>query len=97
MPYLIRYGIVAPSGINPDTGELWCGGDTYHLAFVTSTTDDLNPAQDIDAWNTYVNTVADTSTLTGVPDADWKVIGSSMAVNARDNALVTAPVNRPCC
>ncbi|MEM7391182.1 MAG: hypothetical protein AAF492_02450 [Verrucomicrobiota bacterium] len=85
-------GVLAPAGINPVTGKRWQDGDTYHLAFVTSTTDDLVPAEDIVAWNAYVNTVADTSSLSGVPDTDWKIIGSTTNVHARDNALVSAPV-----
>ena len=85
-------GIITPLGINPLTGEFWKGGETYHLAFVTSTTDDLNPAQDIAAWNAYVNTVADASSISGVPDVNWKIIGSTEEIDARDNALVSAPV-----
>jgi hypothetical protein len=85
-------GIITPTGINPLTGEFWKGGETYHLAFVTSTTDDLNPAQDMSYWNSYVNSIADSSSLTGVPDVTWKIIGSTDATNARDNAVVSAPV-----
>ncbi len=97
-PYTIKpllegpNGVITPPGINPLTGELWTGGDTYHLAFVTSTTDDLNPAQDITYWNSYVNTVADGSSLTGVPETTWKIIGSTTNDHARDNALVSGPV-----
>ena len=85
-------GLAAPTGLHPATGEPWQVGDTYHLVFVSSTTTNLTIPHDIDFWNDWINSVADGSSLPGVPDLTWKVIGSDLTTHARDNAPVTAPV-----
>ncbi|MEM7391593.1 MAG: hypothetical protein AAF492_04525, partial [Verrucomicrobiota bacterium] len=94
-------GIFAPTGVNPETGQLWAPGDTYHLAFVTSTKTNREdtPGSGTDThpishWNDYVNTVADSSSLRGVPDIDWFAMASTVDVAANSNALVSAPVYR---
>ena len=84
--------IPAPTGMHPTAGRAWQFGDTYHLVFLTSTSTAIDNDQEIAFWNNYVNTVADTSTVNGVPEVDWKAMGSTIAVDARDNANITAPV-----
>lgn len=68
----------------PDVGS----GEHYHLAFVTSGKTTANSA-DIDFYNLFVNSSANAA---GMGEVLWSVIGSSPLVNARDNALVSAPV-----
>jgi hypothetical protein len=87
-------GILAPSGINPATGLGWADGDTYHLAFVTSSTRDAL-STNINDYHAFVNAAADASILPGVPDAQWFVIGAIVTApysDAKYNAPVTAPV-----
>jgi len=90
-------GIMCPTGTNPSTSLPWALGDTYQLVFLTSTTRDAS-STDIAVYNAFVNTAADGSPLTGVPGVTWYAIASTTngttGVNARDNALVSAPVYR---
>ena len=69
-----------PVGLNP--------GDTYQLAFVTSTRRDAT-SFDIDDYNDFVQAAADTAALGGV----WKAIASTPFVDARDNAVVDITSN----
>ena len=86
-------------------------GDSFQLVFVTSskvTADSLDGTVDtvdntvVGDWNGYVNTVAGSSTLTGIPALNWSAIVSvrdlsnqnDPGVAAKDNALVSAPVFR---
>ncbi len=85
-------------------------GDSFQLVFVSSTRvspDALDGTLDgidnttVDDWNSYVNTVASGSTLTGISSLNWSAIVSVddptdnvPGVAARDNALVSAPVYR---
>jgi hypothetical protein len=87
-------GIVSPMAgtINPATGISWAFGDTYHLVFITSTTTNLIGDHPMPYWNRHANTVADGSSLPGVPEASWYTLASTHAVDARDNAVVSAPV-----
>jgi autotransporter-associated beta strand protein len=85
-------GILAPTGINSDTGEIWAEGDTYHLIFISSSEGTTTSDGDIAAWDVNINTIADGSSLTGVPDVNWKALLSTPVVNARDHAVVSAPV-----
>ncbi len=63
--------ITQPTSLSP--------GDTYRLAFLTSTTHDaLSP--DIGVYNTFVDLLGDT-----VITSDWRVIGSTSSISARDN------------
>ena len=85
-------GMVAPTGTNPATGVPWAPGDTYHLIFLTSTST-IASSGDIDFYNTFVNTAAAASPLTGVPDVTWYALGSTAdGTSARNNAVVSAPV-----
>jgi hypothetical protein len=87
-------GLPMPLGINPATGILWQPGDSYQLVFVTSTiTAATNPS--ITYYNTFVNTAATGSSVSGVPNIVWKAIGSALsdsATPAKVNAPVVAPV-----
>lgn len=65
-------------------------GDTYQLVFVTSiVTDALS--SNIDYYNEFVQSAADAAGLGAIT---WKAIGSTHSVDAKDNALVSAPVYR---
>lgn len=67
--------LATPAGLNP--------GDTFRFAFVTS--DYLQAVStDIETYNTFVNTDAAGATYAGATVL-WKVVGSTSAVNARDN------------
>jgi len=87
------YGIMAPTGTNPSTGEEWKVGDTYHLHFMT---DDQIQAtsSDISTYNSFVNAQADLSSLTGVSDVTWYCAGSTSSTDARDNAVISSPLYR---
>jgi len=71
-------------GINPATGVAWQTGDTYRLVFVTSTTTDATSTS-IATYNTFVNNVADTSTIPTLGTVNWSAIVSTAAVNANTN------------
>ena len=88
-------GIMCPTGAHPTLGRDWAAGDTYQLVFVTSTTTQATQTG-IAYYNTFVNTAADGSSLTGVPDVTWYAIASaySPATSARNTAIVSAPVYR---
>jgi hypothetical protein len=77
----------ANGGINPATGVAWAEGDTYHLAFVTSETRNAL-STDINDYNAFVQGVANSSSL-NLGDANWNVIASTEAVNARTNTGTT--------
>ena len=64
--------VTIPAGLNP--------GDTYRLAFVTSTTTNAF-SNDINFYNDFVNTLG--LAATGING--WTVIASTEAVDARDN------------
>ncbi len=77
--------VVVPTGLNP--------GDEYHLAFLTAGKRDATAVL-IETYNTFVQAEAalnssDTGTDQGV---QWFVIGSTGSVDARVNAVVSAPV-----
>jgi len=86
-------GIFAPTGTNPTTGQAWAVGDTYHVIFTTAGEIQAT-SSDIATYNTFVNDQAALSTLPGVSNTLWNAVGSTTAVDARDNAPVTAPVYR---
>ena len=79
------------AGNNPATSVPWEVGDTYRLVFVTSATRDAVPT-DITEYNAFVQAAADVSAL-GLADADWKVIGSTATVDARDNTSTNIAIN----
>jgi len=65
-----------PNGLNP--------GDQYRLAFVTSGSRDAI-SDDIDDYNAFVQSAADEAMEVGDWGYDWKAIGSTANVDARDN------------
>ena len=71
-----------PSGLS--------GGDSFRLLFVTSTTRNAR-ATDIATYNTFVQTGAKAghSAITDSCGDQFKVVGSTSAVDARDNTLTT--------
>ena len=79
-PYL------ANGGINPATGQPWAAGDTYRLVFVTSGTTACD-STNIATYNTFVQGLANTAGLgtSTLGPVTWKVVGSTAAVDARDN------------
>ena len=66
-------------------------GDVYHLAFVTSVTPDPTSTS-ISDYNKIVDDAANAIPALAALGVDWYVIGSTAAVDAKDNALVSAPV-----
>jgi hypothetical protein len=71
-------------------------GDSFQLVFQTSTpvvglTGVGDPAV-IGNWNTHVTNVAGTSGLADIPSIAWYAILSTPTVDAKDNAVVSAPV-----
>lgn len=75
----------APPGLNP--------GDTYHLAFVSSTTRDAY-SSDITDYDAHVQAAADAAGIGVTEGVSWYAIGSTSSVDARDHALVSGPVYR---
>lgn len=77
--------VVVPTGLNL--------GDTYHLAFLTDGTRNAVPTS-IETYNTFVqDQAALNSSLTGTDQGvQWFVIGSTFGKDARENAMVSAPV-----
>lgn len=80
--------LATPSGLNP--------GDTLRFIFVT---DGLTPATsaDISTFNAFVQSEAAGATYNGVT-VNWKAIGSTPTVNARDNVGgfgISVPVYLP--
>lgn len=83
---------LVPTGLSP--------GDKYHLAFVTSTQRDAT-SSNIDDYNAFVNDAADLGGIgptnwsnSPIGPINWKAIGSTATINAKNNALVSAPVYR---
>ena len=76
--------------VNPGTAEPWKNGDTYHLAFVTSTSF-TTPDSNIATYNGFVQGVANNAT-NNLGSVTWKAIVSTSNVNANVNAAVTGPV-----
>ena len=68
--------MLVPRGIGP--------GDQYRLAFVTSAVRDAT-STDINVYNEFVQSVADAAPVVGSWGLEWRVIGSTEAVDARDN------------
>ena len=78
-------GVFVPAGLNP--------GDEYQLVFVTSGF--INAiSDDISVYNDFVNAQAKLNpSLTGTDlGVTWTAIASTPSTDARDNALVEAPV-----
>jgi hypothetical protein len=87
--------LTANGGINPATSAPWAEGDTYRFAFFTSQTTDAVSA-DISTYNAWVQSLADATTIYNIGSlygATWKAIGSTDAVDARDNTSTNPGVN----
>jgi hypothetical protein len=78
----------ANGGINPVTGSVWQAGDQYRLAFVTSQGTQAT-STNIASYNAFVDGLADDAGYNGI---DWRVIGSTNLVAARDNTLTDPAV-----
>lgn len=68
--------ITIPTGLNP--------GDTYRLAFVTSTARNATSSNIAD-YNTFVTGVANTQAALAALATTWTAIASTASVDARDN------------
>jgi hypothetical protein len=68
--------ITVPTGLNP--------GDSYRLAFLTSTTRDAT-SPNISEYNAFVTGAASTAPELLALGTTWTVIGSTATVDARDN------------
>jgi hypothetical protein len=67
-------------------------GDRFQLLFVTRDVRDAD-SSDIADFNAFVNSVADSAGIgPAAADVHWFVVASTADVDARDNALVQAPV-----
>lgn len=80
-----RAQVPVPPELNP--------GDTYHLAFVSSTLRDAL-SSDIADYDKHVQAAADAAGIGVTEGISWYAIGSTSSVDARDHALVTARVYR---
>ena len=77
--------------VNPGTGNDWVAGETYHLVLCT-TTGRKADSSSIGTYNTFVQGKADAAGIGNTKGVTWKAIASTSSIDARDNALVTAPV-----
>lgn len=68
--------ITIPTSLGP--------GDSYRLAFLTSTTRDAASSLIAD-YNTFVQTTADNVPVLQALGTTWKAVGSTASVDARDN------------
>jgi hypothetical protein len=75
-----RAALITPAGLLP--------GDTYQLVFVTSGTTAAT-SSDIADYDAFVQAAA---AAAGMGSVAWHAIGSTLSVDARDHALVSAPV-----
>ncbi len=77
--------------INPGTTVAWEEGDEYHLVFVTSTTRAATSSV-IGDYNDFVTDAAQNNvgSMFYGTETEWKCIGSTDAVDARDNASIAA-------
>ena len=87
-------GILTPgtlAGNNPATGAPWANGDTYRFAFITSAMSTAE-STDISTYNAFVQGLANATTVYDVGEDEgvtWKVIGSTVDVDAIDNTSTT--------
>jgi hypothetical protein len=101
VPLKGELGILTPetlAGNNPATGSPWAVGDQYRFAFHTSATITAE-SPDIATYNTWVQGLANASTAYDIGADDgvtWKAIGSTAAVDARDNTSTNPTVETGC-
>ncbi len=74
-------------GNNPATGEPWQVGDQYRLVFISNgrVNSNHNEADDISYWNAAVQAFADNATGHDLSGVEWRIIGSTSDIDARDN------------
>ena len=68
-------------------------GDTYHLAFLTSTTHQAI-STDISVYDAIVDGLGDAIADNPYGDVNWLCIGSTASVDARDRVNISGPVFR---
>ena len=73
-PALAGPSITVPTSLSP--------GASYRLAFLTSQKIDAT-SDDIHVYNTFVDGLGDTNVIA----SDWRAIGSTVIIEARDNTL----------
>ena len=78
-----KAAVLAPAGLSP--------GDTYQLAFVSST-QTTAVSGDIGTYNAFVQNLADLAGIGVSESITWSAIGSPSPVTALAHALVSAPV-----
>jgi len=87
--------LTANGGMNPATGVPWAEGDTYRFAFYSSGV--MAPDQeDITVYNDFIQNLADNTSVYDIgadEGGTWKLIGSTDAVDARDNTSTNINVN----
>ncbi|MCZ6699364.1 MAG: hypothetical protein O7D94_10580 [Planctomycetota bacterium] len=89
---VVTVGSVAAAPITTPTGLL--PGDQYRLAFVTSTTRDATSTV-IGVYNTFVTGVANAVPELLALGTTWTAIGSTSAVDARDNTSTNPITSDP--
>ena len=72
--------IIPPQGLEP--------GDQYRLIFTTSERRDAT-SRNIDDYNDFVQSVADSSPELAALDSEWRALASTVAVDAVDNGMLT--------
>ena len=83
------------AGDNPATGAPWAQGDSYRLVFYTSGKMTSESA-DIDTYNAFIQDLANATSVYDigvVEGVTWNVIGSTDAVDARDNTSTNIDVD----
>ena len=96
-PLESELGILTPdtlAGNNPATGAPWAVGDQYRFAFHTSAKTTAESA-DIATYNAWVQGLANATTVYDIgadEGVTWKAIGSTNAVDARENTSTNPTV-----
>lgn len=91
--------LTANGNINPATNEPWKHADRFRLVFISSEEIDPKVAtpfgdwNSIETWNAIAQDFAAKGTDHDLSGVAWKVIGSTLAVNARDNTATNPLVN----
>ncbi|HEX5790845.1 MAG TPA: hypothetical protein VFY13_06805, partial [Luteolibacter sp.] len=84
-----RLNLQANGGINPATGQAWRLGDSYRLVFVSSGTTTAQ-STNLATYDTFVQNLATTA---GLGAGNWKMIGSTSTVDARDHTATNPSTN----
>ena len=78
--------IIPPPGLEP--------GEQYRLIFTTSERRDAT-SMDIDDYNGFVQSVADSSPELAALDSEWRALAATASVDAVDNAMLTFTDSEP--